>query len=88
MGQVRFKLSRAAFRQIARSQEVRLELGRRARAVAAKARNDPGRPPDEEVVASTFTGRNRARASVMAPSGLASDRATRWLGRSIDAARS
>lgn len=87
MGQIRFKLDRRAFRTVARSPEVRLELGRRARLAAAQARRDPGRPPDEEVHVSTFTGRNRARASVMAPSGLASDQANRWLGRSIDAAR-
>lgn len=82
---VRIVMNRAALRDIARSSAVARELLQRANRVAARAREHM---PDGQIVdVSPYLGRNRARISVFAPFGLASDRETRWLGSAIDAAR-
>lgn len=82
---VRIEMNLTSLRQIARSPGVAWELLQRANRVAARARQ---RMPDGQIVeVSPYLGRNRARVSVFAPFGLASDRETRWLGTAIDAAR-
>lgn len=87
--QVRIELSYAGIGQIARSDQLRAEMLRRARAVAAAAEElaapiDPHHLPIE---ASAVTGRSRARASVMFLGGLHIEHAHRVLGQAIDAAR-
>jgi hypothetical protein len=85
MATVRIVVNRLGVRAVARSPEVELELLRRAARVAARAREKA--PPNQIIDVSPYLGRNRARVSIFAPFGLASDRETRWLGSSIDAAR-
>lgn len=85
MPTTRYTHNRAGLGALLKGDKLRADLGRRAEAVrrAAEAKADP----DQEIAASTFTGRNRVRASVIAPGGLADELEERFLGSSIDAAR-
>ncbi len=82
---VRVVLRYAGIRQVAKSQEVEKDMLRRADKVRQAAQSLA--PPDQELFATPWIGRNRARASVMAPGGLAAEHRDRFLGKSIDAAR-
>jgi len=79
------RINHLGLREVARSREVARELLRRGHKVAERARSQA--PEGQIVDLSPYLGRNRARVSVFAPFGLATDQATRWLGSSIDAAR-
>lgn len=83
--EVRIVMNRAGVREVARSNLMRQEMERRAALVKAAAEGD--KPPTQALYMTGFTGRNRARASVMAPGGLAKEQETRYLGKNIDAAR-
>jgi hypothetical protein len=83
--EVRIVINRAGVREVARSSLMRQEMERRASLVKATAEGD--KPPGQALYMTGFIGQNRARASVMAPGGLAKEQETRYLGRAIDAAR-
>lgn len=76
-----FKLNRKGVRELLRSQEVRKDLERRARKVAAKA--GEGHRVDSSI------GRNRARASVITetPEARVAEAKRRNLTASLDAGR-
>jgi hypothetical protein len=65
MAQKKFKLRRAALREILKSEPVELELFRRAEAIR-EACDPDGHLGEDAYVAVSGTGRNRARASVIA----------------------
>lgn len=87
--QVRIEVSYEGIGQIARGAELRADMLRRARAVAAVADELAARIRRDHlpIEASAVIGRTRARASVMFPGGLAMEHAHRVLGQAIDAAR-
>ena len=85
--QVRFELNRRGIGALARSEQLRGELLRRARRVEAAARAEAGPDDQEHIEATGFTGRTRARASVIWRGGLPTEVRDRVLGRAVDAAR-
>lgn len=80
-----FRANRRGLREVALSDPVLHEMERRMQKVKDAAERD--KPPSQNLYMTGYRGRNRARASVIAPGGLASERRDRYLGRSIDAAR-
>ncbi|MEV0608126.1 hypothetical protein AB0I61_17345 [Polymorphospora rubra] len=85
MPETRFEHNRAGYRRVARAPEMRADMERRARRVAAVAEQTA--PDDQDLYPTGYTGRNRARASVMAPGGLQTEHDLRYLGGALDAAR-
>lgn len=83
MAKIRVKINSAGARAILRSEKVRADLERRARAVA----NAAGGAPDFEV--ESQIGSNRARASVRTATeeGRRAEATSRRLSSSIDAGR-
>ncbi len=82
---VRVRLNYQGIRKIAKGEPMEREMLRRAERVRQAAETIA--PPDQSLYATPWIGRNRARASVMAPGGLDAEHRERFLGKSIDAAR-
>jgi phage I-like protein len=81
---VRVDIDTNAVRSIARSNEVRADLQRRANRVANAAKAHTADP--SRIEATSYVGRNRARASVMNVGGLSEEHRDRILGIAITAA--
>lgn len=84
----KFKLSRSAIRQIMTSEPLELELFRRAELIR-EACDPDGHLGEDAYVAVSDTGRNRARASVIAASRYArnSNAKHNTLLKALDAAK-
>lgn len=85
--QIKVTLNRQGIGQVAKSPDLRAELLRRAQRVAQRAQASVEPGEREFIEASAYTGRTRARASVMYRGGLRAEIADRVLGRAVDAAR-
>lgn len=85
MPTTRYTHNRAGLGALLKGDELRRDLGRRADNVRQVA--DSKADPDQEVFSSTYVGRNRVRATVIAPGGLADELERRYLGSALDAAR-
>lgn len=85
--EIRIVLNSRGIGEIAKGDQLKAHLLGRARRVESAARAKV--PSDERpfITASAWTGRRRARASVMYRGGLRREVDERILGRSIDAAR-
>lgn len=84
---VRVKVNRTAVRTLLRSSEMRAELERRARRIAAAADANAGTPGGHRV--DSDIGKNRARAAVITatPKAMHQEATKRSLTRAIDAGR-
>lgn len=83
---VHMSIDYAAIGRLAKSEELRADLARRAERVAQRARAAAGPGEEQRIESSAIVGRSRARASVIWVGGLGQEIARRVLGGAVDGA--
>lgn len=89
MAKVKVTLNIAAVKALRKSPEVRADLERRARAIAARANSQVHGGDQQNFDVNVLSGSTRARASVVTatPEAMQAEATRRVLTRSIDAGR-